>query len=51
MRTQTWATSRIPILQEADPLRESLGDPEKDVGDPEDRTSHSQVSLKEGKIR
>ena len=50
-----------PILQEADPLKESLGDPEKDmdgledpekdVGDPEDRTNHSQVSLKEGKIR
>ena len=44
-----------------DPLRESLGDPEKDVdgledlekdvGNPEDRTSHSQVFLKEGKIR
>ena len=58
-RTQTWATSRIPILQEANPLRESLRDPEKDVDGledskkdvgPEDRTSHSQVSLKEGKI-
>ena len=50
-----------PILQEAYPLRESLGDlekdmdgledPEKDVGDLEDRTNHSQVSLKKGKIR
>ena len=61
-----------PILQEADPLRESLGDPEKDmdgledpekdvdslkdlkkdVGNPEDSlgTSHSYVSLKDGKI-
>ena len=49
-RTQTWATSRIPILQEADPLRGSLRDPEKDVdgledpkkdvGDLEDRTNH-----------
>ena len=55
--TQTWAMSRIPILQEANPLRESLGDPKKDVDDledlendmsnPEDRTNHSQVSLKE----
>ena len=52
--------SRISIIQEADPLREILEDPkkyvdtledlEKDVGNPEDRTSHSQVSLKEGKI-
>ena len=42
-------------------MKESLGDPEKDVdgledlkkdvGNLEDRTSHSQVSLKEGKIR
>ena len=50
-----------PILQEAYPLRKSLGDlekdmdgledPEKDVGDLEDRTNHSQVSLKKGKIR
>jgi len=41
-------------------LRESLGDPEKDVdsledpekdvSNPEDRTNHSRVSLKEGKI-
>ena len=48
-RTQTWATSGIPILQEANPLRESLRDPEKDVdgleypkkdvGDLEDRTN------------
>ena len=55
--TQTQATSGISITQEANPLRESLGDPEKDVdglqdlekdmGDLEDRTSHSQVSLKE----
>ena len=60
-RTQTQATSGISTTQEADPLRESLGDlekdmdgledPEKDVGDTEDRTSHSQVSLKKGKIR
>ena len=42
--------SEIPINQEKDPLRESLEDPEKEVDDPEDRTSHSQVSLKEGKI-
>ena len=52
--------NRIPILQEADTLRESLGDPEKDidgledlendVGDPEDRTNHSYVSLKKGTI-
>ena len=51
--------SRISITQEADPLRKSLGDPEKDVdgledsekdmGDLEDKTNHSQVSLKEGK--
>ena len=50
----------LPILQEANRLRESLGDPkkdvdslgdpEKDVGDLEDRTNHSQVSLKDGKI-
>ena len=55
-RTQTWATSRIPILHEANPLRESLRDLEKDVDGledskkdvgPKDRTSHSQVSLKE----
>ena len=48
-----------PILQEAYPLRKSLGDlekdmdgledPEKDVGHPEDRTNHSQVSLKKRK--
>ena len=37
------AMSGIPILQEADP--------KKDVGNLEDRTNHSQVSLKEGKIR
>ena len=51
MRTETWATSGIPINQEEDPLRESLEDPEKDTVDPENRTSQSQVSLKEGKIR
>ena len=28
-------------------MRESLEDPEKDVGNPKDRKSHSQVSLKE----
>ena len=56
-RTQTQAMGRISIIQEADPLRESLEnpekdmdnleDPKKDVSDPEDRTSHSHVSLKE----
>ena len=55
------ATSGVSTTQEADPLRESLGDPEKDmddledtekdVGNLEDRTSHSQVYLKKRKIR
>ena len=53
--------SGIPILQEVDPLKESLrdlekdvdslGDPKKDMSDPKDRTNHLQVSLKEEKIR
>ena len=58
---QTCAMSGIPILQEVDPLKESLrdlekdvdglGDPKKDMSDPKDRTNHLQVSLKEEKIR
>ena len=50
-RAQTWDMSGIRILREANPLRESLGDlekdvdsledPKKDMGDLEDRTSHS----------
>ena len=54
--------SGISIIQEVNPLRESLEDPKKDVdsledpkkdmGDLEDSlgTSHSDVFLKEGKI-
>ena len=54
--------SGIFIIQEVDPLKENLEDPEKDmdnlevlekdVGNPEDSlgTSHSHVSLKKGKI-
>ena len=44
--------SGISIIQEVNPLRESLEDPKNDMGDLEDSlgTSHSDVFLKEGKI-